>query len=743
MSKTLSLLFLILIIDNFNSVYSENEYKLNIIDNSLKTSNFSSILLDENGFYYVITGENYDPNYNPDAKLFKRCILKFDSDSNILVNKYEFNSTFPLGISKTFFFEKYMHYILTISKNSIEFFNEITLAEYEKESLNIIGRQDVFKVGPYIYNAFILESIENNKTEHYMQISKYEIYEGEHPFFKILNSSQPINIAPYLSTISCSTTKDKRYILCAYYSKFSLFTIAFFDINLRKLHEEIGDILEEKNKIDMFMKMLYFKDDNKFIIINSLNNYYTRIRYLKFVHNELIDLLYIITNNEGNYLDVKETPYNPIWSNNDIVALENKIIKISFYKNKIIITIFHFIYHDTNLFIKTYKLLNNEQDFFSSKNMNPTLNIIKNNVLISLSKNYEQKPLMGYFFLNYPNLKELNLTKSSFLVEELVTIENAIFDLEVKLKVLEIPSNCIFLRHNISDSNYKEIKEGDILELGEEIILRQYKIEKGSLLFRYKAIALGKDSGFSSYKLYPSDAIKPEDSDIYLEGREGSLSINFEKCFEGYHKIADNFRVCTNSNPERHYFDKEDNIYKKCTEPCLECSGPFISNEEMNCISCLDNYIITEDTKSCYSYVPLNYILEDNILKRCHPLCSKCSKVSKNDSEMNCLKCQDGFFLKTDTYNCIDPLKFKKHEKESLTQKNNKFNVLFIIILVFSIMTSLIISINCLNNCIFKTKYAVQNDEEENQNIKDKLNNKNEKSLISESEKSIELTAIN
>ena len=168
--------------------------------------------------------------------------------------------------------------------------------------------------------------------------------------------------------------------------------------------------------------------------------------------------------------------------------------------------------------------------------MNPTLNIIKNNVLISLSKNYEQKPLMGYFFLNYPNLKELNLTKSSFLVEELVTIENAIFDLEVKLKVLEIPSNCIFLRHNISDSNYKEIKEGDILELGEEIILRQYKIEKGSLLFRYKAIALGKDSGFSSYKLYPSDAIKPEDSDIYLEGREGSLSINFEKCFVGRNK---------------------------------------------------------------------------------------------------------------------------------------------------------------------------------------------------------------
>ena len=60
MSKILYILFLILIIDNFNFVYTENKYKINIIDSDLKTAYFSSILLDKNGFYYIVTGENYD-----------------------------------------------------------------------------------------------------------------------------------------------------------------------------------------------------------------------------------------------------------------------------------------------------------------------------------------------------------------------------------------------------------------------------------------------------------------------------------------------------------------------------------------------------------------------------------------------------------------------------------------------------------------------------------------------------------
>lgn len=735
MSKILYILFLILIIDNFNFVYTENKYKINIIDSDLKTAYFSSILLDKNGFYYIVTGENYDPYYNQDSKSFRRCILKFDSKTNILVHKYNFDSSFPLGISKTILYEKYMQYILTISKNSVEFFTGKKIVEYESEDINIIGKQDLIKADSFIYNAYIQEKIEDNKIEHYMMINKYEIYEGESPFYKVLASSKPIQIAPYLRTISCSTTKDNQFILCAYYSNHSIFTISIFDINLNLIEESYGELLHEKDQIDIFLKILYFKDVNKFIIINTLNDYTTRIRYIKYSKNSFVDLLYILTNSEEFYLDIKETPYDPISTNNDITALEqDKIVKISFFKSRLIFTIFQFYNHDTVLFVKTYKLINNDKNIYNS-NINPSLSIVNNNILISLSTEYKEKPLTGYFFLNYPNLKELSLTKSSFLVKEIISIENNIFDLNIKLRVLEIPNNCIFIRHKISSSTYEEIKEGDILEQDEEIILRQYKIEVTDLSLRYKAIAIGKDSGYSSYMIFPSDVDQPSYSDIYLEGKEGNLVINFERCFEGYYKIEDKMRVCTNKNPKGYYFDERDNIYRKCSKPCFDCSGPYISDHQMNCISCINNYILTEDTNSCFNYVPLNYIKEDNILKRCHPLCSECSQVSKNDSDMHCLQCQYGYFLRTDTYNCINPDEFKKKEKISLTQKSNIYMILFIIIFIISIMFSFFISMSCLNDCIIRKIYSIHTDEEEITSI----NNKDEKSLISVNEKSIEL----
>ena len=41
-------------------------------------------------------------------------------------------------------------------------------------------------------------------------------------------------------------------------------------------------------------------------------------------------------------------------------------------------------------------------------------------------------------------------------------------------------------------------------------------------------------------------------------------------------------RVCTNKNPKGYYFDESDNIYRRCTKPCLDCSGPYISDNQIN-----------------------------------------------------------------------------------------------------------------------------------------------------------------
>lgn len=737
MSKFFGLFFLLIINGIYNSKLVQNEYIINIIDNTIKTSNFSLSISDGKDYYYIITGENLVSGYE-DEKSFKRYILKYDINTNILVDKYISNSSYPFEIPNVILIGKNHQYLLTITKYSIEFFNGSELKEYKNENINIIGKSNLIKIDSYYYIIFIEEITKNNKPQHFIILYQIEIIEDESPSYKIIKISEPLKAASYLTIASCSSTNDKLYIICAYYSNDSYFSISVFDRNLYLVQTEKGEILNEINQFDIFIKILYFKDNNKFIIINSQNDYTIRLRYLKYINGSFINQLYSITDSNEPYLDIEENQFNPVSNYNDAIASDqDKIIKISTYDSQIIISIYQFYEHDTALFVKNYKLENNVQLNYKLS-MNPYINLIKNSVLITLSTNYDQRSITGYFFLNYPNSKDLTLNENSFLVKDLINMENTIYNLDLKLKILEIPNNFIFIKQNIS-SNYIEIKEGDILELNDEIILRQYKIKENSVIFKYKGIAKGNDSGYDFYKIYPSNHDIPENSDIYLEGKEGHLYINFDECLEGYYQLEDDENICTNKNPKGYYLDEKDKIYKKCKTPCLDCSGPFISNNEMNCISCIDNYIITEDTQSCYDYTPLNYIIENNILKRCYHLCNKCIKPSKNDSDMNCLQCEYGYFLKDDTHNCIKPEDYQKKEIKNLSQMNSEFMILFIFIFIFAILTSVGISLSCLYKCKGEDETGEQNDDEENQ----KINNKDEKSeseILSDSQQSNEFS---
>ena len=235
----------------------------------MKASNFSVSIADGKNYYYIITGENKVSDYE-DAKSFKRCILKYDLNTNILVDKYIFNSGYPFEIPNVIFAGKNKQYLLITTKYSIEFFNWKELKEYKNENMNIIGNQNLIKIDSYYYNIFVQELTENNKQEHIIMLNKIEIIEdGEYASFKIVNQSEPLKIASYLNTVSCSLTNDKQFIICVYYSDDSYFSISVFDLNLNLVQAEKGEILNEINKFDIFIKILYFKDNNKFIIINS------------------------------------------------------------------------------------------------------------------------------------------------------------------------------------------------------------------------------------------------------------------------------------------------------------------------------------------------------------------------------------------------------------------------------------------------------------------------------------------
>ena len=706
-------LFLILIYIVTDLEIKEIEYKLNIIDSEMSSSYFGLALVDKNN-YYIITGENSINSQNIIEKSFRRVILKFDINSNILINKYCFNSSHPFELSNSIFSGENSELLLTITKKSIEIYNWNKLVESENENENILGKQNLIKIDSYYYNSYLQERIEDNKTNIYFTIQKMEIIDAKSPLYQIISKSSPIKIASYLSMISCDISKDKKNIICIYYSKDNYFTILVYDINFNIILSETVELLNNKNNNDIFMKIVYFKDDNKFIIINSQDDNIIRLRYLKYVNNNFINLLYPLTDSNNKYIDIEDTQIKADSIYNDItVAGEDKLIKVSTYSNEIIISIFQFYEHDTLLSIKIYNMKNEEK---LTSNINPFIVMIKNSFIICLAEyDNNNRPLSGYFYLNNPNSNDLTLSGNTILVKDLINLENNIFTLNLKFKIIEIPGNFILISTN-NTSNYTELKSGDILEPDTKIILSQYIIKNGPYIFKYKGIAKGNDDGYTKYKIYPSNRDKPESSEVYFEGREGHLYINFDKCLEGYYQLEDNLNICTNKNPKGYYFDENEKIYKKCSENCFECSGPYISYNEMNCISCKENFILTEDTNSCYNYVPINYILENNILRRCYSLCSKCIKPSKNESEMNCLQCEYGYFLKEDTHNCIKPEEYKKREHKNISQMNSEFELLFIFILIFSIITAVGISLSWLIKKK-EDKEELKIDIEENQRI--------------------------
>jgi hypothetical protein len=282
------------------------------------------------------------------------------------------------------------------------------------------------------------------------------------------------------------------------------------------------------------------------------------------------------------------------------------------------------------------------------------------------------------------------------------------------LKIIKIPQDFI-----LRNSNSAQIKENDILDINDEIKIVQYRKNKQSNIFKFIGVSIGKEMGFLSSEIYSSYKTAIEEPNIYIEGREGEIQFNYngEDCLNGFYHLDYDLDLCTIIKPPKYYIDEENKIYKACQSPCDECIGPKINNELMNCITCKSNFYITEDTNSCYKEKE-NYYLDNNILKRCHPRCSKCVTGSKDDTNMSCLECiyksEDKYFYKEDTLNCILPNEFNKREKINLATVPNYVFWLFIFILIFSIIISFI--------TIFSLKFK----KEEQPQINDEKNIKKE-----------------
>ena len=676
----LRIIFLLLFI-NYSYHFKKEpiQYTIKIIDNEMISNHILVVNNKEDGYLYIITGE--DKN-NSEKNSFKRYILKFDVNSGNL-NKYFYTSIYPFKNPESVIAGYFSEFLLTTTENSID----IYIGTYSEEALfnGFSSRRTLKNIGTEYYYAHTKNDNKNNLVITKLELIIQTRYDKA-PFYNIIKTSGPLSIISYQEMISCDFTNDSQYILCAYISQDKSFTISVHNKYLELIQVEKKEVCQNFDP-SYFIKIIYFKDNSKFITMNSENDYITRLRYFRYKDKNFINQLYSILDNNEQYLDVDETQQTGYNYNMDIIAVDsNKIIKVFTSSDQIIITVFQFYEHETLLFIKIYNMKGYDYIGYNYL-LNPRISMFRDSLVICLSTFYNNDHRSGYFFINYPNSIDINLTSSNTIIKikDLISIENNLFSLDLKFKVLSMPKDFIFI-----NSNETEIKEGDILELTDELILRQYRIKNGPYNFEYEGIALGNDLQYSSSKVYPSYRDIPTASEIIIEGKESNIIINLDDCLEGYYHLDKDYNVCTNIKPKGYYIDEKEKTYKNCQSPCEECSGPIINETYMNCITCIKGYNITNDTKSCYDHLPEQYYLDNDTFKKCYERCNSCLNGSDDSEHMNCLSCiSNEFFYRKDTFNCI---------LRNETNKTNIFEIkpfislyiLFVFILFFSIIISLI-----------------------------------------------------
>ena len=351
MDYKLRIIFLFLFINySYNLEKEPIQYRINIIDNTMVSKHILPVNNEEDGYLYIITGENLEDASEPKDS-YKRHILKFDMNSGGLVGKYFFNSLYQFKNPESIIAGYFSEYLLTTTEYSIDISNS-TYFEEELYSMTSV-RRTLKRDGTEYYYAYTsdVDKMIIKKLELVIQNNNNNV-----PFYNIIATSDPLSIISYQGMISCDFTLDNNYILCAYITQDKNFAISVYNKYLELIQTEKKEVCLNFDA-NYFIKIIYFKENNKFITMNSVNNYITRLRFFRYIDGNFINQLYPFLDNNDQYLDVDETQLNGYNYNMDLIAVDSdKIIKVFASSDQIIITIFQFYEYETLLFIKIYNM---------------------------------------------------------------------------------------------------------------------------------------------------------------------------------------------------------------------------------------------------------------------------------------------------------------------------------------------------------------------------------------------------
>ena len=673
--------FLLFILFLIKISYSENNNLLIKIINEEDLTDFINPLNQEDeDNIYISFGSRLKDEFS------QRTILKFDSTGN-KVQEFSFSSASDNINTEVAYINDIKEYIVIISSSLIELYDIDDKKIITKKNIdNTLGYRTPIKHLDDNYYLFAYKQNNGNVVLNKLLIENDEIKEVN---TKIIN-----NISTNKSIVSCDTTNDNQYILCVYFNEKNQLEIASFSSDLQIINKKI----DESNILDTyFIKIIYFKDENKFIVLYSLNETYTRLRYFKYKNNLFLNQLTFITDDENDYLDEDITQLSPYHDHNDIIDFNStKIIRISVNSNDFLISRYQFYNDDTSLSIKNYKLndvlINKDYSSFS----NPRLSFLGNIIVVCLSTMYLDEKKIGYFFINYPKPQKMNkYSNNNINVNKLITIENNIFQYIPKIRIMEIPEGFIF-----NNSLGNVINNRDLLEYNDSLIFQEYKGYSLSTL-KYEVLAFKNKNENDQGNVFPPSSRKmPEESEIIINGEIGQININITICSNGFLPMEDNDNVCTKIQHEGYYPDYIDNIYKKCYSNCKTCNGPLINDsdsENMNCEICQDGFYKKINTNSCYNEEPEGYYLDLNefIYNKCYETCTNCS----GPLNTSCYSCIENYTFIRSNNSCLFNNENKTNDNYKITiQLEGQFKWIFIIIFLVSLVIGIILSLRPLRN---------------------------------------------
>ena len=697
-----------------NKIYSnESILSIYLIDN-IKYAKFITPITDDENNLYILSGNYSDKNIEENDTIFNRAMLKFNSNGQLIGN-YCFISDYIFNYPEIVYFKKNNgNYLLLYTSSSLELFN-IETNKIIKETNNTLDS--------YEYKSS-LKKIDNNNY-FYVYINWDNIFLINHILFKneeesyLIESHEIDNILVNKGIISCDVTHgNDLFILCMYLNKNDDLEISSFSSDFAFIKKQTLENMITPTH-DYFFKIIYFKNNNKFIIMYSFEDF-SRLRYIKYINNRLVNQLGLILDDENDYLDIAETQLSPLYDHNDIISINSsKVLKISTNLDDIIISIYDIYDSDSALSIKTYKFknINNYKSF-----INPRLSIFNNIIVVCLSTLYLTEQRIGYFFISYPKPSNLEITSNNNIeIKNLISIENNLFNYISKIKIIDIPSEFVFY-----NSNDKPIEIGDILFFNDSLVFKQYKINSTSYL-KYEVISLEDyDNDSPDYEIiYPSNSEKNvEKANILINGGNGILTISISDCDNDFLPL-ENENMCSyiSNIPEGFYLDDNQDKFVRCYNNCKSCFGPYLNNSYMNCRECQEGYTKTEDTYSCYNSLPLYYYLDKNIFRRCSQNCTKCFNYTEN----SCLDCISGFTYYLSSNSCIDN---NDIVEEKMSHNESRFRWIFIFIFVIAIIIGAIIVFRPLENVELEvSRYTFQGTMNEEKDKRKRRKTKEEKDI--------------